>query len=412
MAERAVEVEDVWKRFHRGQLHDSLRDLIPALVSRISRRSSTKSGLGVNSFWALKDISFHVDHGEALGIIGPNGAGKSTMLKVLSRILKPNRGHIEINGRLNALIEIAAGFHGDLTGRENIYLNGSILGMKKQEVDRKLESIIEFSGVEPFIDTPVKRYSSGMQARLGFSVAAHLDPDILLVDEVLSVGDANFQNRCIANMNDKLKNGATIIFVSHNMKAVAELCPKTLVLYQGETAFLGRSEEGISRYMELSSNKNTEHADAAIEVTHSSWSCSGKEIIAPGDTFDLKIGLRFLRQITNPKFELVVGRMTDRLSMYHTSAQELGLPSRTYEEGEEIVLNFKGTINLLRGLYFVALRVSLLPQGTYVLPMQSICEFYVHENVSIWGMVDLNCTVSEYPPVPDSTPDQLKTFVQ
>jgi lipopolysaccharide transport system ATP-binding protein len=395
MAEHAIEVKGVWKKFHRGQLYSSLREFIPEIASRLRLRSSKKAGQNSNSFWGLKDVSFHMECGEALGIIGANGAGKSTMLKILSRILRPDEGSIIVNGRVNALIEVAAGFHGDLTGRENIYLNGSILGMKKREVDRKLDRIIEFSGVEAFIDTPVKRYSSGMMARLGFSVAAHLDPDILLVDEVLSVGDANFQNRCIANMNDKLKNGATIIFVSHNLKAVAELCPKTLVLHQGEAVFFGRSEEGISRYMELTENAHVENADAQIALTHFAWNSSGKEYIRPGDSFELKIGLRFLQKVVHPKFELVLSRMTDRLSMYHASAQQIGLPSRIYEEGEEILLSFKGKINLLRGLYSVGFRVCLLSEGTHVLPIQSLCKFYVHENISIWGMVDVNCTVSE-----------------
>ncbi len=395
MAEHAIEVAEVWKKFRRGQLHDSLRDFIPAIARRLHRKSSESADLSGNAFWALRDVSFHVDRGEALGIIGPNGAGKSTMLKVLARILKPNMGSIKVNGRLNALIEVAAGFHPDLTGRENIYLNGSILGMKKREVDRKLDLIIEFSGVEPFIDTPVKRYSSGMQARLGFSVAAHLDPDILLVDEVLSVGDAQFQNRCIASMNDKVKNGATIIFVSHNLKAVAELCPKTLVLHHGETAFFGRSAEGLSRYMELANNTKIEHADAQIALTHASWNTSGNDFIRPGDSFELKIGLRFLQQVAQPTFELVLGRMTDGLSMYHAAAQQLGVPPRIYEEGEEVLLSFKGKINLLRGLYSVGFRVCIQPQGTHILPLHSICQFHVHETASIWGMVDLDCTASE-----------------
>ncbi|MGA7490924.1 MAG: ABC transporter ATP-binding protein [Syntrophobacteraceae bacterium] len=395
MAEHAIEVSGIWKKFRRGQLHDSLRDLIPAMARRLHRRSPENTGLNGNSFWALRDVSFHLDRGEALGIIGPNGSGKSTMLKVLARILKPNMGQIKVNGRLNALIEVAAGFHSDLTGRENVYLNGAILGMKKREVDRKLDQIIEFSGIEPFIDTPVKRYSSGMQARLGFSVAAHLDPDVLLVDEVLSVGDMQFQSRCIASMNDKLKNGATIIFVSHNLPAVAALCPKTLVLHRGETEFLGSSREGIERYMELSDNKKDEHTDASISLTHASWNASGNDLIRPGDTFELKIGLRFLQQVAHPTFVLMFGRIKDSLDIYQAEAQQLGVSPRIYEKGEEILLSFKGKINLLRGLYDVGFKIVLSGQDTAIFRINTIHKFYVHETASLLGMVDFSCTASE-----------------
>src|SRR5207248_9465421 len=180
--------------------------------------------LVAEEFWAVRDISFAVNEGEALGIIGPNGAGKSTVLKLLTRILKPTRGRCEVRGRVGALIEVAAGFHPDLTGRENIYLQGAIMGMKRAEIAGRLEEIVEFAGVADFIDTPVKRYSSGMNARLGFSIAAHLNPDVLIIDEVLSVGDMSFQQRCVERMADFKRRGTVIVFVSHNLQAVADLC--------------------------------------------------------------------------------------------------------------------------------------------------------------------------------------------
>ncbi|MGO9314094.1 MAG: ABC transporter ATP-binding protein [Syntrophobacteraceae bacterium] len=398
MAEHAIEVSGIWKKFRRGQLHDSLRDFIPAIVRRLHRKDSENADLSGNSFWALRDVSFHLGPGEALGIIGPNGAGKSTMLKVLARILKPNMGRIKVNGRLNALLEVAAGFHADLTGRENVYLNGSILGMKKREVDRKLDQIIEFSGVEPFIDTPVKRYSSGMQARLGFAVAANLDPDVLLVDEVLSVGDMQFQNRCVETMNEKLKNGAAIIFVSHNLPAVARLCPKTLLLHHGETAFLGSSQEGIERYMDLAYNSKIEHADAPTVFTHVSWTSSGSDFIRPGDSFEIKVGLRFLRQVSHPAFELMLERIKDDLCVFAANAQQLGVSPRIHEEGEEILLTFKGKINLLRGLYSFGFRVSLPSKDNETVIWHSIHQFYVHETASLDGIVDIECTASESQP--------------
>ena len=206
MSSFAFEMDRVYKKFRKGQLYDSLRDLIPAMFGSLFR-GRKESSLGENEFWALYDISFQVNKGEALGIIGPNGAGKSTMLKLLTGIMKPTKGNITVNGTLSALIEVGAGFHPDLTGRENIFLNGTILGMKKEQIIKKFDEIVDFSGLADFIDTPVKRYSSGMYARLGFSVAAHVDPEILVVDEVLSVGDYAFQNKCIAKMKSILSSG-------------------------------------------------------------------------------------------------------------------------------------------------------------------------------------------------------------
>src|SRR5271168_4366066 len=220
-------MEHIYKKFRKGEMYDSLRDLIPALTGKLFRRQE----LGENDqrdFWALQDISFEVNRGEAFGIIGHNGAGKSTILKILSRIMKPTKGRMIVNGRLSALIEVTAGFHQDLTGRENIFLHGTILGMSKREIRSKLDQIIAFSGLEEFIDTPVKRYSSGMYARLGFSVAAHVDPEVLIVDEVLSVGDYLFQAKCVGRMKEMIRNGSTVLFVSHNLHDISEFCDRCL----------------------------------------------------------------------------------------------------------------------------------------------------------------------------------------
>jgi lipopolysaccharide transport system ATP-binding protein len=251
MSDIAVEVDHVWKKFRRGEIHDSLRDLIPALARRLfARGRPAQPELAAEEFWALRDVAFQVRWGEVLGIVGTNGAGKSTLLKVLSRILKPDRGRMAVRGRLRALIEIAAGFHGDLTGRENIYLNGTLLGMKKREIDCKFDAIVDFAGIEPFLDTPVKRYSSGMYARLGFAVAAHLDPEILVVDEVLAVGDAEFQKKCLGRMHQTAEDGRTVLFVSHNMDAVASLCTRCILLQKGPIAAEGDSPSIIARYLE------------------------------------------------------------------------------------------------------------------------------------------------------------------
>jgi lipopolysaccharide transport system ATP-binding protein len=248
MSDFAFEMNSVSKKFRKGEIHDSLRDLIPAMFGRFLKGKGSDS-LQSNEFWALKDISFQVNKGEALGIIGSNGAGKSTMLKLLSRIMKPTTGYMKVNGTLSALIEVGAGFHGDLTGRENIFLNGTILGMKKEQIMRKFDEIVEFSGLADFIDTPVKRYSSGMYARLGFSVAAHVDPEILIVDEVLSVGDYTFQNKCIEKMRSVFNSGATLLFVSHNLRAVSDLCHRCILLDHGRIIKDGPAADVVRYYM-------------------------------------------------------------------------------------------------------------------------------------------------------------------
>jgi lipopolysaccharide transport system ATP-binding protein len=199
-------------------------------------------------FWALDDVSFEVNEGEVVGIIGRNGAGKSTLLKILSQVTTPTSGHVKIKGRIASLLEVGTGFHPELTGRENVFLNGAILGMTKDEIHKKFDEIVAFSEIEEFIDTPVKRYSSGMYVRLAFAVAAHLESEILIVDEVLAVGDAQFQSKCIGKMQDVRKHGRTVLFVSHNMNAVTALCSKAIVLKQGSVAYKGNIREAISEY--------------------------------------------------------------------------------------------------------------------------------------------------------------------
>ncbi len=247
MSEAALCFDHVSKRFRLGETHDSLVDLAAYAFRRVTGAAPRQSP--DSTFWALRDVSFEVPRGGATGIIGPNGAGKSTALKLLAGILRAERGEVRASGRLAALIEVGAGFHADLTGRENIFLNGAILGMTRAEIRTKLDSIVEFAGLERFLDTPVKRYSSGMYARLGFSIAAHVDPDILLVDEVLSVGDAVFRLRCEERMRQLVRDGTTLIFVTHNLEQMQSICDRAIVLEEGRTAFDGPAREAVSHYM-------------------------------------------------------------------------------------------------------------------------------------------------------------------
>lgn len=252
MDEIALRVENLSKLYRIGprERYKTLRDTLTDTISAPFRRifSTFQRPHELNIIWALKDISFEVKRAKVVGIIGGNGAGKSTLLKILSRITRPTQGRAEICGRVGSLLEVGTGFHPELTGRENVYLNGVILGMKKAEIERKFDEIVTFAEVERFLDTPVKHYSTGMYMRLAFSVAAHLDPDILLVDEVLAVGDAVFQTKCLAQMGEIHRQGKTILFVSHNMNMVSSICQRGIVLDEGRVAFDGRIQDAINFY--------------------------------------------------------------------------------------------------------------------------------------------------------------------
>lgn len=248
MGRNAIEVEHLSKRYVLGQHHGggSLREAAGNAAARLTRRRPTG---GPEEVWSLKDVSLQVPEGGALGVIGRNGAGKSTLLKILTRITEPTSGVTRTRGRVGALLEVGTGFHPELTGSENVYLNGAVLGMSRQETARRFDEIVDFSGVERFMDTPVKRYSSGMYLRLAFAVAAHLEADVMLVDEVLAVGDAEFQRKCLGKMADVERSGRTVLFVSHNLDAIARLCPTTLWLDQGRVQALGDTKEVLDAYI-------------------------------------------------------------------------------------------------------------------------------------------------------------------
>jgi lipopolysaccharide transport system ATP-binding protein len=255
-----IEIDNLWKKYRLGVIgHGTLRQDLQSWWAKMRGKEDPNTIIPLpqgqtgqiegNRFWALKHINLGIEQGDILGIIGKNGAGKSTLLKILSRVTSPTRGTIRVKGRIASLLEVGTGFHPELTGRENVFLNGAILGLSKQEIKGRLDEIIAFSGIEAFIDTPVKRYSSGMYVRLAFAVAAHLDPDILVVDEVLAIGDAEFQSKCLGKMGEAGKQGRTLLFVSHNLPMLSKLCPKSVLLRNGEIVSAGKSSLVIDEYL-------------------------------------------------------------------------------------------------------------------------------------------------------------------
>jgi ABC-type polysaccharide/polyol phosphate transport system ATPase subunit len=305
---RAVEprvvFDGVWKKFHRGEIHDSLRDLIPAAVGSLLGRRRKSPELEEGDFWAVRDLSFEVKRGQTLGIIGPNGSGKSTTLKLLTRIYEPTRGHCAIHGRAGTLIEVSAGFHGDLTGRENVFLQGAIMGMRSREVARKFDEIVEFAGIQEFIDTPVKRYSSGMNARLGFSIAAHLEPDVLIIDEVLAVGDMSFQERAFGRIRDLARSGLPVVMVSHQLERIAELCTDVIVLRRGEVVARGTASDAITAYVQQHDAGRASLSSDRI-VFHS-LRFVGDDMVRSGHNFTIRVEGEILQALDQNSEPLVV----------------------------------------------------------------------------------------------------------
>ena len=348
----ALRVNDVSKRFARGEIHDSLRDLVPAAFAKLTGRAPANSKRR-QDFWALQNVSFELNHGEAFGIIGANGAGKSTILKLITGIMKPTSGQIQVNGRLSALIEVGAGFHPDLTGRENIYLNGTILGMTRTEIDRKFDAIVEFSGLADFIDTPVKRYSTGMYARLGFSVAAHVDPDILIVDEVLSVGDVVFQNRCLEKMYSIIRSGATVIFVSHNLRAIAELCPRSILLEHGKVTATGPSQEVLRSYLESCGQQGLRDTPSDLKIISVNVRGSHREGVAFSSGEKVWVDVEVECTANSEPFSIVLFVNDDRqYEVFHTSTEYLGYHAISLKPGERFACTFELELNLAGGTFY------------------------------------------------------------
>ncbi|MBW1894302.1 MAG: ABC transporter ATP-binding protein [Deltaproteobacteria bacterium] len=379
MSDVVIKVENLSKQYNLGELHHQTNSFRDKVTSFFKKDGSPKK---VETLWALKDVSFEVKRGEILGIIGRNGAGKSTLLKILSRITKPTSGKALINGRVGNLLEVGTGFHPELTGRENIYLNSAILGMKKAEISNKFDEIVAFAEIEKFLDTPVKRYSSGMYVRLAFAVAAHLEPDILLVDEVLAVGDAQFQKKCIGKMGDEAKKGKTILFVSHNMAAVKNLCQSGIYIQFGKIAYHGSTEHAVDCYIRGNlvkkySNRIGYSIDekALMECRTKGFEISNVEIfnlstpdlpVASGDNMRLRIYYRTSLKFISPAFILIL-KDQNGIEIFRLS----NMPISGY------VIN-----NLFKDGY-VDLEIKSLPlvKGTYYIDLGFVresVEWYFH----------------------------------
>lgn len=391
MSEPVLSLSGVSKKFSRGEIHDSLRDLVPALAARLTGRRRIAGALSDREFWALREVSFDVFQGESVAIIGHNGAGKSTMLKHLCGIMQPTVGSIRTRGRLAALIEVGAGFHGDLTGRENIYLNGVILGMSRAEIRRKFDEIVDFSGLEDFLDTPVKRYSSGMYARLGFSVAAHIEPDILIVDEVLSVGDMLFQAKSLAKMKSVLGSGATVIFVSHNLQAVSELCRRAIMLDHGRVLADGLTDPVVQKYIQLVQAGRAVREDAPCRID-SVEVCNASEetqvAYATGDHARVRVIFEAMDAVPNVA---VVVWLVDHTGheIFATSNQRLGHSPAALAKNQRYECTFDLTLHLAPGTYRVNLALHRYDTNTTLDSIEPAATIVTTSSDDISGCVNL-----------------------
>jgi len=377
MTDIAIQVNNLSKQYHIGKkqkryhtLRDSLSDVFVAPLhraSRLLRGQATRAAGLQDTIWALKDVSFEIKSGEVVGIIGRNGAGKSTLLKILSRITEPTQGSIDIYGRVGSLLEVGTGFHPELSGRENIYLNGAILGMSHHEIDERFDAIVNFAEVETFLDTPVKHYSSGMYLRLAFAVAAHLEPEILLVDEVLAVGDASFQKKCLGKMSEVAQTGRTVLFVSHNMSAIENLCSRAILLQNGQYIMDGSPVEVISAYLDeqqLASSQDLASAPRpksdytpiirSINILNADGESAST--IRSGDPVSFEIGYRSEDLNRNLMFSVLIETLTGGPILFFQTLTHHGPVEEWPSEG--IVRCHVPSLPLLAGTYRITIECA------------------------------------------------------
>lgn len=394
-----LEITSISKEYtisHQARSYTSLRDSISGILKK--KEESTES------FFALKNVSFDIQQGESVGIIGRNGAGKSTLLKILSKITPPSSGKIISRGRIASLLEVGTGFHPELTGKENIFLNASILGMKRREVIGKFDEIVDFSGTERFLDTPLKHYSSGMQMRLAFSVAAFLEPEILIIDEVLAVGDMEFQKKCLGKMEDVSKSGRTILFVSHQMGMINSLCEKAVLLDKGEIHMIGKAKDVIIGYNDLNAKENqtfelkTEPIEKDLFLTQAGMFKENKEPCSAFG-FDEQMVLQLRYKVKHAVKNAVLGfQVKDQFGrVVFTSQTELDKQAEPLVNGKEFLVNVRFPKSLLSPNHYSILCAIHIPNVRIIDRIENICVFNVMETGSLMAMyegTDYGCVLA------------------
>jgi lipopolysaccharide transport system ATP-binding protein len=406
MSDAIIKVEGVGKRYiisheQSNSSYTALRDVISSKAKAVIKKSEQRPPK--EEFWALKDVSFEINKGEAIGIIGRNGAGKSTLLKILSRITEPSTGRIELSGRVASLLEVGTGFHPELTGRENIFLNGAILGMSRTEILKKFDEIVDFSGVEKFLDTPVKRYSSGMYVRLAFAVAAHLEPEILIIDEVLAVGDAEFQAKCLGKMEKVSKGeGRTIIFVSHDLNAISTLTKKCILMEKGTVAYIGATGQAIKTYLNKGTSSSFEIAVKNLQHPHIS-SINLKTSEDSGvQHFGKPLGIEINLTLNEPTDALEISlQICDIFTMepivYNWFSTANDLASLKHKKGEFKIDISIPSLQLYKGEYFLKFYVSD-PRGKIiyqVIEKALLFQVQMHGIYNEWGWQENVCKYIE-----------------
>jgi len=393
-------VENVSKKYRIGKGLTAFRELLQF------RKNDSKN----NYHWAVHDLNFKLDAGESLGIIGPNGAGKTTILKLLSQVTHPTSGIIRMEGRFSALIELGAGFHQDLSGRENIYLNGSILGMRRSEIRERFDKIVDFAGIDDYLDTPVKRYSSGMYARLGFSVAAHVDPQILLVDEVLAVGDYAFRQKCYARMDELRKKGTSLIFVSHDMEAIRRVCDRGLVMYRGKNIFQGTAPEAEIAYSDAVRNAARQSKgklpqeeglservmtfDVEIERGQILDTLGNPlTVVNTGSPIIVAVDFFFHKEVCQPVFSMTI-RLPDGGLVYDVTTRWMDMETPDFSAGDRCRVEFLLDTPLLDGEYFLGVDVIETNLSYYYDRLERAMSFWIQGHSAAKGLVDMAAKVS------------------
>ena len=394
-----IEFDHVSKCYKLGKGLPSLREALSGMFQASPAKLH----------WAVKDVSFALKAGEAMGIIGPNGAGKTTILKLLSKVSFPTSGEICVKGRMSALIELGAGFHPDLTGRENVYLNGAILGMRREEIRDRFDRIVDFAGIGKFLDTPVKRYSSGMYARLGFAIAAHVDPEVLLVDEVLAVGDYAFQQKCHARMAELRRNGTSLILVAHNLEAIRQVCDRGMVMYRGENVYQGSAAEAVITYSDILRKAARESQveapsegglsgrvmtfDAEIQkVTLVDEQRQPVSVVRSGNEVTVCVDVLFHKAAQSPIFSFTV-RTPDGRVIYDTTTRWQNLETPDYAAGEQCRVEFVVQMALLDGEYEIGVDVAATDFSHYYDRLERALAFAVLGDEQAKGLADLDARI-------------------